>query len=395
MKNQLESGDHDSFEMLNGVVYKKNDDNPLFYVPQEMEEEVIRTTHEHLGHLGIEKCYRKIKTNYWFPDMRNKINKFTKNCIRCIMYSPSLKPNERLLHNIPKEPTPFHTIHIDHLGPLPSLQSKRKHILVIIDSFTKYVKLYPVLTTSTREVNASLNKYFEYYSRPVRCITDRGSCFTSKDFSEVMESKNIKHVKVAVHSPQANGQVERVNRTLVGMLAKFCTSIQHADWVKHIAKIEFALNNTVNRSIGMTPSQALFGVNQRGPLVDKLTEYLEDCLPQRGRGNMEELRDIAKQNIEKVQNYNLKQSELKNRNVKTFHVGDFVVIKNVDTTVGTNKKLLPKFKGPYAIHKVLPNDRYVIRDIENCQITQIPYNGVVEACNIKMWKTNSESQSST
>lgn len=74
--------------------------------------------------------------------------------------------------------------------------------------------------------------------------------------------------------------------------------------------------------------------------------------------------------------------------VSSFKIGDFVVIKNVDTTIGVNKKLLPKFKGPYVITKVLPNDRYVVKDIENCQITQFPYDGVIEACNIRLWKTD-------
>lgn len=124
------------------------------------------------------------------------------------MNSAPEKANTKNLHNIPKEPKPFHTIHLDHLGPLASLQSKRKHILVVIDAFTKYVQLYHVLTTSTKEVTAALNKYFEYYSRPHRCITDRGSCFTSKKFQQYLCDKNITHVKVAVHSPQADNQKE-------------------------------------------------------------------------------------------------------------------------------------------------------------------------------------------
>lgn len=74
---------------------------------------------------------------------------------------------------------------------------------MVIDAFAKFVRLYPVLTTSTKEVKAALLKCFDYYSRPVRCITDRGSCFTSKEFSDFLTEKNISHVKVAVHLPQA------------------------------------------------------------------------------------------------------------------------------------------------------------------------------------------------
>lgn len=34
---------------------------------------------------------------------------------------------------------------------------------------------------------------------------------------------------------------------------------------------------------------------------------------------------------------------------KKFKIGEFVVIKNVDTKIGTNKKLVPKYKGSYKI----------------------------------------------
>lgn len=94
LKLRLEKEERDKFEMSNDILYKKSNGTFLFYVPYELEQDIIRTTHEHIGHLGIEKCYQKIKTTYWFPDMNNKIDKFTKNCIRCIMYSPPLKPNE-------------------------------------------------------------------------------------------------------------------------------------------------------------------------------------------------------------------------------------------------------------------------------------------------------------
>lgn len=45
---------------------------------------------------------------------------------------------------------------------------------------------------------------------------------------------------------------------------------------------------------------------------------------------------------------------------------DFIVIQNIDTTIVTNKKLIPKYKGPYCVKNV----RYVINDLENCYISQ-------------------------
>lgn len=50
-------------------------------------------------------------------------------------------------------------------------------------------------------------------------------------------------------------------------------------------------------------------------------------------------------------------------------------MKNVDVTVGVNKKIIPKFRGPSIIHKILPNDGFIVKDIESFQNTQILYEG--------------------
>jgi len=70
-----------------------------------------------------------------------------------------------------------------------------------------------------------LNPLSEYYSRPRRIISDRGTCFTSFEFSSFLSERNIGHVKVATAAPQANGQVERINRVLTPMLGKLSEPI--------------------------------------------------------------------------------------------------------------------------------------------------------------------------
>ena len=68
---------------------------------------------------------------------------------------------------------------------------------------------------------------------------------------------------------------------------------------------------------------------------------------------------------------------------RIFEVGDLVVVKNVDTSPGGNKKLIPKYRGPYVVRKQLGIDRYKISDVENCQTTQIPYRSVVDSSRLK------------
>lgn len=386
LKSTLENSESPPYEMHDGVVYRKNRDNKLlFYVPKEMEMQLIQSIHEKVGHFGSFKCIEKLKLNYWFPGMRAKVESYVKNCIKCLVYSAPNRASEQTLHSIPKKALPFDTIHIDHFGPLPSVKSKQKHILVVIDAFTKYVKVYPCTSTSTSEVCRTLEKYFEFYSRPARLISDRGTCFTSNEFTAFIEKHNIHHIKNAVASPQANGQVERVNRVLKNMLGKLTEPLQHSDWVQQLKHVEYAINNTVQKSVGISPSVLLFGVHQRGPNVDHLTEFLEDSKLHTVDRDLDSIRKESSDNIVKSQESSQAYLSQKSRPTKSYAVDEYVVIRYVDTSAG-NKKFTQKFRGPYIIHKVLPNDRYVVRDVEGSQITQIPYDSVVEAKNLKHWR---------
>lgn len=197
----------------------------------------------------------------------------------------------------------------------------------------------------------ALDNYMEYYSRPKRIIGDRGSSLKSEEFETYLNENNIEHVKIATNSPQANGQVERVNRTLKAMLAKISEPIQHSDWHKLLRRVEFAINNSVHSSTRETPSKLLFGIHQRGREVDVLTEHLGEKDSANNATNLDALRAQASEQIEKSQKRNL-DWHIKNRKPHIeFKEGDYVLIRNVDTTIGTNKKFIRKFRGPYRIHK--------------------------------------------
>lgn len=295
--DELEKGEVVGYELIDGLVFRKLGNNSLFCVPTELQDNVIRMVHEKIGHLGVDKCYDQIRKYYWFDHMRDKIERFTRNCIKCILYSAPVRCNEHNMFSIPKKPVPFDTLHLDHFGPLPAIRSKRKHILIAIDAFTKFVKLYPVNSTSTKEVCCALEKYFGYYSRPRRIITDRGSCFTLLDFSNFLLKRNITHLKVAVASPQANSQVERVNRVVKAMLSKLTDSLEHLDWPAKLSQSEYAINNTVHSTTKHTPSELLFGVTQRGCIVDGLTEFLEDKLSHDTPRDLEGMREAALRKI--------------------------------------------------------------------------------------------------
>ena len=385
LADKLEKTEDKFFEMRNSIVFRKKGDALLFYVPENMVNNVLFRYHDQMGHLGVEKTTNAISRNYWFPGLKQKVDTHIKNCLKCISFSPSAGKAEGVLHAIPKGEVPWHTLHIDHYGPIDPKCLVKKYIFLVVDAFTKYVKLYSTKTTASKEAIACLSDYFACYSRPMVIVSDRGTCFTSHEFSEYLKEEDIKHILIATGSPQANGQVERVNRVLGPMLGKITDHREGKKWYKFLREIEYALNNTTNKSTGETPSRLLFGIDQRGDVNDMVKEYLDVCVNSK-KASLTDLRCKASENIKASQISNAKYFNAKRKMPLKYQEGDFVMLRNFDNTPGTSKKLIPQFKGPYTVTKSLRNDRYLVADVDGFQNTQKLYQGVWEAKNMRPWK---------
>lgn len=382
IREKLERAEDKFYELRDGLVYRKcKNGKVIFFVPQSLVYNVIRTCHDDLGHIGVDKVVDKLMSVYWFPSLRQKVKLYIENCLKCIEFSPKSGKVEGYLHSIPKKSVPFDTIHVDHYGPLEKTKKGNKYVFSVIDSVTKFIKLYACKSTKSEETIAHLNEYFRNYRVPKRIISDRGTCFTSKAFLDLLEEKSIKQVLIAVGTPRANGQVERFNRDLTPMLAKMCDSPKKWDLI--LENVEYSINNTICRSTGETPSRLLFGVNQSGQVNDKIRLELE--LYDESKNSLENMRQAASERIEKSQENNERAYNEKRKNPTVYSVGDYVMIKNFDCTPGVNKKHIPSFKGPYVVKKVLDHDRYIVTDIEGFQLTQLPYTGTVRPDQMKHW----------
>ena len=101
--------------------------------------------------------------------------------------------------------------------------------------------------------------------------------------------------------------------------------------------------------------------------------------------DVEEMRYSAAENIRKNQKYNEVVFNKKHKIPKTYAEGEKVMITNVDTTIGVNKKLVPKYRGPYQVKKIIGNDRYLLTDVPGFQVTQKCFEGIFDSSRMKPW----------
>lgn len=380
IRAELEISESKQFEFRNGIIYKKQDDGVLFYVPESMVRNVIQACHDDVGHVGLEKTVDLISRVYWFTGMRLQVKSHIDNCIKCLTFSVPSGKKEGELHIYEKCIKPFETIHVDHYGPLETTERGSKHIFIIIDAFTKFTVLYPVKSTNTKNVIACLNQYFYHFGTCKRMVSDRGSSLSLYDLSDLMQQRGIQHVKTVTATPRSNGQVERVNRFLRSILSKLSTDEL---WDDALPKAQFAINNSHHRAINTMPSFSLFGCEQYGFADDDLRTYFQNY--EGLDKNRDQLREIAIDKTRELQEYNKRIYDRNHKKPYSYKVGDYVMLKNVVTTPGVNQKLLPKWKGPYQVDKVLDLDRYVVGDIKGFQHNQLPFSGIFAPDRMKLW----------
>lgn len=103
----------------------------------------------------------------------------------------------------------------------------------------------------------------QHFGNPQHIITDKGIAFTSSYFNfDYCATEGIEHIAITTGVPSGNGQVERINRLIIPVLTKL--SLDKPDhWYRHVAKLQMCINSTYQRSVGMSPFEALFGVKMR------------------------------------------------------------------------------------------------------------------------------------
>lgn len=356
---EAEAENEEGYVIKNDLLYKKVNQELLIVVPTKMQTQIIRQAHER-GHYGVFKTELLILENYWFSGMRSKIENVTKNCVSCILAERKRGKQEGMIQPIDKGDRPLDTFHIDHVGPMALTQKRYMHLLVIVDAFTKFTWLYPTRSTSAAETIDKLTKQAATFGNPRRIITDRGAAFTSNAFAEYCKTEQIQHLLITTGIPRGNGQVERVNRTIIPILTKL-TAPETKNWYKYVDKVQNFMNNSVCRSTRRTPFQLLTEVKMRVGDNPEIREIIEKEWIEEFNRERDGLRQIAKEEISKVQAENRRSANKKRKEAHRYQVGDLVSIRR--TQFGAGLKLHGKFLGPYEVTKVMRHDRYMVKKV--------------------------------
>lgn len=366
-----------NYTMDHGILLRDG----LVVVPQDqgIRRDVVMSRHDSLmaGHPGQARTMELVSCDYWWPHMRKWVNKYVDTCDKCKRTKPLHKQRHGTLAPLPVPNKPWSDITYDLITELPPSLGFTA-ILVVVCHFTKMAHFIPTTNEVTAEGVADLfhQRVWSQHGLPDRTVSDRGTQFNNRFLRRLYDLLGIQPSFSTAYHPQTDGQSERVNQELEQYLRAYVNYHQD-DWSSLLTTAEFAYNNAVNKSTGLSPFYAYTGFHPR--LTPK--EWSTSTVPA-----AEERITALKEIQEELQ----ASMTLANERVKHFHdqhrletpqfqPGQKVWLRadNVKTTRPT-KKLDDRLLGPFEVEQRLSDLAYKLKLPSSMKVHPVFYVGLLE-----------------
>lgn len=217
-----------------------------FVIPNILRKKILFMLHE--GHPGISHMKSLARSIVWWPGIDAELESCVNQCSSCQTYRKASKPVAYRAWPLPDKP--WQRVHIDHAGPIDN-----KYLLLVIDSYSKWLDVHIVSSTSSEVTVQSLRNSFAMHGLPLVLVTDNSTSFTSEEFGKFCEVNGVKHLKTPPRHPSSNGVVERAVQTVKQSLKK----VTGGSLQTRVNRVLFRYRTTPHSTTGQTPGELLMG----------------------------------------------------------------------------------------------------------------------------------------
>jgi hypothetical protein len=265
---------------------------------------------------------------------------------------------------------------MDLVGPLPVATGQRKFLILAVDYFTKWVEAEPLATITDKKCWGFVWKSLICrFGLPRTIITDNGTQFCSSWFRDCCSNLGIEQRFTSVAHPQANGQTEVTNRTILRGLKRKVGAAKGL-WVEELPNVLWAYRTSRREATGESPFALAFGVEAVTPVEVNIPSLRRQLF------QAEENSDAVRKELDLLPEkraaaavhtliYQQKMRRAFARKIRPrrFSAGDLVLRKmSVSDPKGAIGKMSPNWEGPYLIYEDLGNGAYHLQTIDGADI---------------------------
>lgn len=337
--------------VMNGVIGIASGRQFQAAVPQTERAEIIRLAHDDpsSGHMGRRRTIARVKARFVWPGMNEDIRSFCASCTPCQRrYRPAPKRRAPMVTEVTSRP--FQRIAMD-ITEMPVSRRGNRYVLVIMDYFSKFVRIFPMPNQKTETVMEALLHWVQELGVPERLHTDQGAQFESLMMRELYQRLGIHKTRTTPYHPESDGMVERFMRTLKDMVSKYIDS-QGLDWDESTRSYAMAYNSSLHETTGHTPFYMIHGFEPRLPLdvmygTDEVAIPAETFLNKRLKNMKRVFAQVRRASSQSAARMAVRHDS--KLNFTAYPTGLKVWVRDHTAAVGGKPKLGLPFKGPVTI----------------------------------------------
>jgi hypothetical protein len=253
--------------------------------PSQYHELISKAHNSLVGHEGVEATIDKLsRAHIKWKHMRRDVKQFIKNCPTC----QKAYQQKLLFESKPftlSGTYPMQDISMDSITDFTADKYGNKHILVIIDNFSRFVELYPIPDLTAERAANCLCTFIGRYGAPATIRSDGGTQFINAVISNLALLVSAETIKSVAYSHEENSLVERANKEIMRHLRNIIFDYRVAKkWSTYLPSVQRVINSTKHLSTGVTPAEIVFGnsINlDRGLFYETSNVYVRQSIPQR------------------------------------------------------------------------------------------------------------------
>jgi len=269
-----------SLAVVHQVLVRKSDGNYQLIVPNALKRRLFNQAHAGplAAHLGSDRTLAQLRDSYY--GMSEDVQAW---CNACDVCARSTGPPPRAHGELVKviAAAPIDLVAVDVLSGLPQSDDGFTCMLVAVDYMTKWAEAYALPNEEACScMNALYNGFFSRFGMPNQLHSDQGRNFELKLFGELTKLAGIRRTRTTAFHPRSDGQTDRMNRTILGMLR--ATAYDNpGDWPDMLPAIMAAYRMTPHSTTGVTLNYAMFAREVRLPcsLIATPPEKTQNLIP--------------------------------------------------------------------------------------------------------------------
>jgi hypothetical protein len=240
----------------------------LFYVQQhqrrlvprpDQRRDLVMQAHADLGHVAMRRLASALYVAYWWNNLMGLAADVCGSCLPCQQANATFTAKHPELRTLAVT-CPFWRVHTDLAGPFEPAHDGSTYIMVMVDSFTKWLHLEAIKDKSAASTMAVLrDRWVCQFGAPVELLMDNGPEWEG-EFEDFCEKAGIRRKFTSPGRPQANGMAERMVQVCKKSLRRYVAALTDVtQWSSKLQFIAMSYRFTVQGSIRMSPYRLVFG----------------------------------------------------------------------------------------------------------------------------------------